>query len=428
MPRFVLVSRAHRALALLAGLAALGAGVLGVLRWFEGARGREAENKAALERALASAPDDARLHHRLGQWEQFSLADGDFQQALAHFRRATELNPHESAYWLDLADAWLLAGDAAAAEAAAQEALQVDPRTPRTLWRVGNFWLRTAEPARAFPYFRRVLETDPQLTPLVVQVCHRTFRDPEILVRELLPPEPLFLLAYLRQLVREGEAEAPAAVRVWEKLVETGRPFEARDVLFYLDYMIRTRHLPEAVKAWGDLRRRGLLPGPAASPELLHNPDLGAPILGGGFDWRIEPVAHVSVSLGPGRRGERPPAVVIRFSGEVNLHYRGFYQYAVVEPNRRYRFQAWLRTDNITTESGPRLEVADVYGGGRVLARSPGMVGTSEWAPEEVEFASGPETRLVRVGLTRLPSRRLGGEIRGVVLAGEFSLQPRGAR
>src|SRR3989338_5608466 len=169
--------------------------------------------------------------------------------------------------------------------------------------------------------------------------------------------------------------------------------------------MIRTRHLPEAVKAWGDLRRRGLLPGPAAGPELLHNPDLGAPILGGGFDWRIEPVAHVGVSLGPGRRGERPPAVVIRFSGEVNLHYRGFYQYAVVEPNRRYRFQAWLRTDNITTESGPRLEVADVYGGGRVLARSPGMVGTSEWAPEEGEFASGPETRLVRGGPTRLPRR-----------------------
>ena len=424
MPRFVLVSRAHRALALLVGLAALGAGVLGVLRWFEGARGREAENKAALERALASAPDDARLHHRLGQWEQFSLADGDFQQALAHFRRATELNPHESAYWLDLADARLLAGDAAAAEAAAQKALQVDPRTPRTLWRVGNFWLRTAEPARAFPYFRRVLETDPQLTPLVVQVCHRTFRDPEILVRELLPPEPPFLLAYLRQLAREGEAEAPATVRVWEKLVGLGRPFEVRDVLFYLDYLIRTRHLPEAVKAWGDLRRRGLLPGPAAGPELLHNPDLRAPILNGGFDWRIEPVAHVGVTLGPGRQGEQPPAVVIRFSGEDNLYYHGFYQYVAVEPNRRYRFQAWLRTENITTESGPRLEVNDVYDGGRVLGGSPGMVGTSEWAREQVEFRTGPQTRLVRAGMARLPSRRLASQIRGAVLVSEFSLQP----
>ena len=428
MFRLVLVSRVRRALALLLGLAALGAAALGVLRWFEGARGREAEEKPALERALAAAPDDARLHHRLGQWEQFSLAEGDPRQALARFRRATELNPHESAYWLDQADALLLAGDAPAAEAAVEKALQVDPRTPRTLWRAGNFWLRTAEPPRAFPYFRRVLETDPQLAPLVVQVCHRTFRDPDVLLRELLPPEPPFLLAYLRQLVREGEAEAPAAVRVWDKLVETGRPFEAGEVLFYLDYLIRTRHLPEAVKAWGDLRRRRMLPGPAAGPELLHNPDLAAPILGGGFDWRIEPVAHVAVSLGPGRRAERPPAVLIRFSGEDNLYYRGFYQYAAVEPNRRYRFRAWLRTENITTESGPRLEVADVYGGGRILARSPGMVGTSEWAPEEVEFSSGPQTRLVRVGLTRLPSRRLGGEIRGLVLAGEFSLQARGAR
>jgi hypothetical protein len=428
VPRYVLVRREHRALALLVGLAAVAAAAFGVVRWFEGARGRGAEDKAALERALAAAPDDARLHHRLGQWEQFSLAEGDSRRALAHFQRATELNPHESAYWLDLADARLFAGNAAGAEAAAAKALEVDPRTPRTLWRVGNFWLRTAAPARAFPYFRRVLETDPPLTPLVVQVCHRTFRDPEVLLRELLPPEPPFLLAYLRQLVREGDAEAPAAGRVWEKLVETGRPFEAREALFYLDYTIRTRHLAQAVKAWADLRRLRRLPGPAAAPELLHNPDLAAPILNGGFDWRIDAVAHVGVSLGPGRRGERPPAVIIRFSGEDNLYYRGFYQYAVVEPNRRYRFQAWLRTDSITTESGPRLEVVDVYAGGRLLGRSPGMVGTSEWAPEQVEFASGPETRLVRVGLTRLPSRRLGGEIRGAVFAGEFSLQPMGAR
>lgn len=426
MPRFSVVNRAQRALVLLLSLASLGAGAVGVLRWFEGARGHEAKERAPLERALRAAPDDARLHHRLGQWEQFSLVGGDSQRALAQYRRAAELNPHESAYWLDLADSLLLEGDVPAAEAAAGRALQVDPRTPRTRWRVGNFWLRTPEPARAFPHFRHVLEADPALTTGVVQVCHRRFRDPEILLRELLPLEPPFLLAYLRQLTREGEAEAPATIRVWEELVGLNRSFQAQDALFYLDYMIRSRHLPEAAKAWGDLRRRGLLSGPAASPELLHNPDLRAPILNGGFDWRIEPVAHVSVALGPGRRGERPPAVVIRFSGEDNLYYHGFYQYVVVEPNRPYRFQVWLRTENITTESGPRLEVNDVYDGGRVLGRSPGIVGTSEWAQEQVEFRTGPQTRLVRVGMTRLPSRRLGGQIRGTVFVSEFSLQPVG--
>lgn len=424
MPRFSVANRARRAVALLLGLAALGAGALGVLCWFAGVRGHDAEGRVPLESALVAAPGDARLHHRLGQWEQFSLAEGDPQRALAHFRRATELNPYESAYWLDLADAWLLEGDVPAAEAAVGKALEVDPHTPRTQWRVGNFWLRTPEPARAFPHFRQVLETDPALTTVVVQVCHRRFRDPETLLGELLPPEPPFLLAYLRQLTREGEAEAPAAVRVWDKLVGLDRAFEVRDVLFYLDYLIRTRHLAEAAKAWDDLRRRGSLPGPAAAPELLHNADLRAPILNGGFDWRIEPVAHVSVALAPGRRGEQPPAVVIRFSGEHNLYYHGFYQYAVVESNRSYRFQTWLRTENITTESGPRLEVTDVYDVGSVLARSPGMVGTSEWAQEEVEFRTGPQTRLVRVGIARLPSRRLSSQIRGAVFVTEFSLQP----
>src|SRR3990167_2582070 len=62
--RIALDSRVRRALALLVGLAALGAGALGVLRWFEGARGREVEDKAAPERALGAAPEEARSEER----------------------------------------------------------------------------------------------------------------------------------------------------------------------------------------------------------------------------------------------------------------------------------------------------------------------------------------------------------------------------
>lgn len=422
MAHITLASGRRRALALLLGLGVLGSGALGIVHWLQAARAAAVPDKAGLEGALRVAADDARLHHRLGQWEQFSLAEGDVQRVLAHYRRATELNPYESAYWLDLADALLQAGDSPAARAAAEKALQVDPRTPDTLWRVANFWLRTSEPARAFPYLRAVLETRPALAPLVVQAAHRTFGDPEVLLREVLPPEPQFLLAYLGQLLREGDT--PAAARLWQELVRLGKPFDAQPVLPYVDFLLRTRRLAEAVKVWTDLETLGLLPGNrAADGERLFNSDLRQPVLNGGFDWRVEPAPRVSVTLGAGRRADGPPALIIRFSGENNLRYRHFYQYVVVEPNRRYRFRAWLSTEGITTESGPRLEVADVYDGGRVLERSPSTVGTTDWAPEELEFVTGPETRLLRVGIVRLPSQRVSNRIRGSVRAAEFSVR-----
>lgn len=430
MLRLSLSSPRRRLLALAVGAGVLGGCALGILRWLEVTRARSAWDRPRLERAGRLAGDDAAIQHRLGQWQQFSLLEGDFDRALRHYRRATELNPYQSDYWLDLADAQLFAGDSAAAATALERALQVDPRTPRTLWRAGNFWLRAGEPARAFAYFRQVLLADPRLAPLIVQVSHRTLRDPDLILRDVLPPRPEFLIVYLRQLVRDGPSESPAAARVWEKLAALGQPFAAEGVLFYVDFLIATRQLPQAMRVWNDLKNLRLLPADPdaalADIELLHNPGLRTPILNGGFDWRVEPSPAVSVGLGAGRQGERPPAVFIRFLGQENLHYRHFFQYVPAQPNRRYRLQAWVSTEGITTESGPRLEIADADHPLLASARSPVLVGTTDWVRQEVDFATGPETRLLRVGIVRLPSRRLDNKVRGLVRASEFTLRELG--
>ncbi|MFQ5723306.1 MAG: tetratricopeptide repeat protein, partial [Terriglobia bacterium] len=299
---------------------------------------------------------------------------------------------------------------------------QVDPRTPETLWRAGNFWLRAGEPARAYPYFHRALAAQPNLAPLVAQVSHRLLGDPDLVLRQALPAQPRFFLVYLRYLLTiEDNA---AAARVWDRLVEQGGSFPVRQGLFYLDSLIGHQQASEAEKVWNDLKRLGLVAGGSSSPEgeLLHNSDLRQPILNGGFGWRAVGVANVNLSRGPARPGSQTPALVIRFVGDENLDYRHFFQYVLVEPNRRYRFQAWMSTEEITTESGPRLEVAELGRGGGV-ERSPGLVGSNDWVLEQVELTTGPQTRLLRVGIVRLPSRRVSNHIRGTVRASEFSLR-----
>ncbi|HXE75965.1 MAG TPA: hypothetical protein VNN18_10070 [Candidatus Xenobia bacterium] len=420
MPQISPENTWQRLLALAIGLLLVAAASFSIVRWYWATEARTARDEATLRRAVRLEPDNADYWHRLGQWEEQSFGEGSVPRALENYRRATELNRFESRYWLDLANLLELTGERAQAEAAVASALRVDPRSPQTLWRVGNFWLRTAEPQRAFPYLQQALLADPSLAAALLQTCHKAIGDPEVLLREVVPHEPRFLLVYLRVLVRAQLTAAAAPV--WRRLVEIGGGFEARQALFYVNHLLDTAHVADALEAWNDLKRLRLIPVGAQSEELLYNADLRQPILNGGFDWRAVELPRVSVTLEPGA-GEEAPAVVIRFSGEDNLDYHHFYQLVPVEPNQRYRFTAWMATAGVTTESGPRLEVFDPYDSQLPPARSAALIGDSARQQLLVDFTSGPRTRVLRVGVARLPSRRLAGEIRGTVRASEFSLR-----
>ncbi|MCI0402794.1 MAG: tetratricopeptide repeat protein [Acidobacteria bacterium] len=418
MPQLSLQSSARRPLVLAVGLTLLAAAAAGIVRGYQADRARSTWTLRSLGRAVLLEPDNAAGWHSLGRWEELSLAEGNLQRAREHYSRATQLNPHESQYWLDLANVLALTGAPQEAEAALAQALRVDPRTPATLWSVGNFWLRTAEPERGFPYLRAALEDDPAFALALLQTAHSAVRDPEVLLRELLPPRPRYLIAYLSLLVHEQDAAA--AARVWRALVEPGGAFEAPQVLFYVNYLIASGDADSALKAWNDLKRLRRVPD-AAGGGLLYNADLRREILNGGFDWRAANDPRVSIALGDGRPGASATAVVIRFPGEDNLHFQHFFQFVPVEPNTRYRFEAWASSENISTESGPRLEVYDPSAG--TGAHSSALLGSNDWLPLAVEFATGPRSRLVRVGIVRLPSQRIENRIRGAVRVTEFSLR-----
>ncbi|MFQ5694790.1 MAG: tetratricopeptide repeat protein [Terriglobia bacterium] len=421
MPRLVLRKRAHVGALLLAGGALLGASASGIASALVAGAAGTAQERAALERAVRWQPDHAFYWYRLARWEEFSL-EGDLNRALEHYWHATELNPHESRYWLDLADALALAGQPATAQASLARALEVAPRTARVLWRAGNFWLRAGEPERAFPSFRQALLADPSLVFPVVESCDRAVADPARVLREAVPRQASMRSAYLQYLVLQKDL--PPAATVWRLLTELGEPFEIEPVLPYLDELILAEQPEAAAAAWADLHALELLPGqPGDGGEKLYNASLGAPLLNRGFDWRVHETAGVWVTRGAGRAGDSARALVVHFAGEKNLHYRHFFQYVPVAPNTRYRFAAWMKAEEITTDSGPRLEVADAYATQAPLSRSADLQGTTDWQRVEVEHTTGPGVRLLRVGLVRLPSERLGGEIRGTLRAAGFSLR-----
>jgi hypothetical protein len=95
-----------------------------------------------------------------------------------------------------------------------------------------------------------------------------------------------------------------------------------------------------------------------------------------------------------------------------------------VESGRRYRFGAYLRIEELSTDSGIRFSISDPLRPGDLSLLTPNLVGTQPWALEEADFTAGPRTHVVRIALRRLPSSKLDNKLRGTVWVDEVSLVP----
>jgi hypothetical protein len=73
-----------------------------------------------------------------------------------------------------------------------------------------------------------------------------------------------------------------------------------------------------------------------------------------------------------------------------------------VQPNTAYRLNAFVKTDEITTASGPRL-VVEESSTKSVLVTTDEFLETTGWMPRTADFLTGPDTRLVTLRILRTP-------------------------
>jgi hypothetical protein len=134
--------------------------------------------------------------------------------------------------------------------------------------------------------------------------------------------------------------------------------------------------------------------------------------MGAKMGWD-EQIAH------SGRRSLR-----VDFDGSANVDFQNLSQYVPVQPATPYRFSAFFRTSDLTTDSGVRFEVRDISRPGNPTHFTPNLVGTQEWAEADAEFVTGKDTRVLQVVLRRLPSEKLANKIRGTAWLDDVGLVP----
>ncbi len=345
--------------------------------------------RLAWAESLARSDDPARLEQAL-RWAPFEprywkrLARLDPTRRVEALRRAVELNPYDSAVWIELGLLAETARDFPRAEGYLLKAAEVDRRyEPR--WVLASFYFRRGQAEAFWRWTREAAAiSGDDLRPLF-RLCWEFSQDSDLILRRGLPDRPAVLAAYLSFLLAENRIEAGAAVAA--RLLENGGREAGPVLLAYCERLIERGEAAAALRLWNAMAERRLIRTRPLAPSrglLLSNGDFGLRPLGAGFDWRM-PHSEGVRAIWAGY----PSGVKLSFSGRQPEQCELLVQFLPLAPAGRYRLRLHYRTAGIPPDSGLRFECGQ--------ATSPSL-SSEQWRAEEFAFLleeSAPLTKLV---------------------------------
>ncbi len=370
------------------GLLALGvtAGAAAGLRSYD-----PAQTPGALAfAALNSSPPDAAKAIRL------------YTEAL----RTDSANPYR---WADLGGALLTAADVPRARYCFRRAIELGGAVPQIRLRAANFHFEMDEPEEALRHAARVLEVVPDYDAVLFGYFDR-FRLSPAAVLSQIGDNGRATASYTKSLIHAGKMDA--ASEAWRYATAKGFS-DDRLTASYLDAMLAGRRYSEASLDW--IRYLGPARGDYPESNLLFNGGFEREPTGAAFDWRIQPSPDFETTRETTAVHDGKWALRIQFHGTANVSYNNVRQQSYITAGR-YSLTAWIRTEGITTDECPRLEIDDAEAPSRLKVETAPFCGTGDWNLVSNSFTISSATRLISVGVVRRPSRKFDNKVNGYLL------------
>ena len=385
----------------------------------------DADSIADVQNALRWDPDNPDLVHRLGLVYTYDQMNLNTTESLKYLRQAVALNPRRWEFWSDLGTSCDFVMDTACSDEAFRRAWALNPMGPTLGWSLGNHYLLTDRPEKAFPFFRTLLGLSPDYLDPTFRLCLRATHDPELVYAEVLPhgKNGYDRFAFLNFLVSTGDYDS--AIKIWRQMI-TGpdRSPSVSLVRPFLNSLTDNNRLPEATSVWNDLQRAGVIPSRTGlqGTNLLYNGNFATPPLNTGFDWRVSDSAEIVLdfSATPGFKNRH--CLRVDFSVGRNADYTLVSQVVPVNPKTPYQLSAYVRSEDLTSDSGPRLRVTEVGCTGCVPMTSDSMRSTTSWHPVDVSFTTQAQTHAVVVSFWRPQTKAALGDITGTAWLDDVNL------
>ena len=380
-----------------------------------------------MRRGAALDPGNGEAWDRIGRYLQWDFANPDPLAAIANYKRAIEDDPRSAHFWMDLASAYEDAGDTSKAQDAYEHAKAAYPASAEVAFNYGNFLIRAGRNREGYGEIQQAVRTDPRLLPLAISRTWRTSGSAEDVLKNVLPPTTEGLLQGLDFFVSISRSDD--ALGIWQRLVDLGKPLTLSRSFPLLDELIREDRSDDALRVWREAI--SAVPGEVARPNappadrsIVWNGDFGSAFANGGLDWRWNSPLGASIDFDSSSPPAGKRSVRMEFNGGSNLSLDEPMEYAPVESGRVYRFHAFLRTDQISTESGIRFLIADPNHPDVTPVLTENLTGSHGWTPVDAEITAGPRTHFLLVRLLRTPSRLFDNKLSGVVWMAGVSVIP----
>jgi hypothetical protein len=335
---------------------------------------------------------------------------------LAKLVGAVKREPAAPNRWCDLGDGFVKTGRAKQARYCFSNALALGPEIPPVLFRSAKFYRAVHEDDRALEQGAQVLErSDVYQLSIFDWYRDQKFSVNDILSRGL-PTGPRVARSYLRYLT--GLADISNARITWDWLI-SHHYADVPTVRDYIDFLFGNGEYQEAATDWahflGD-NRNGY-----REANWVFNGDFESEPTGVPLDWEMASVAgQVDTALDSHVAHTGTHSLRIRFAGTENVGYATTQKTSV--PQGMYRFTAYIRTENITTDKGIAFRIFDPDNHSLLDARTEQFVGTTDWKKVEQIVRVPRATKLIEIQVTREPTMKFDNRVSGTAWVDTVSL------
>lgn len=369
--------------------------------------------------ALSLAPGDPLVYWGAANLEKRTLEPSRMPEAVRLYEEAVRRSPNDYRFWQDLGLVREQTGDAAGGERALRRAIELAPAYARPRWYLGNLLLRAGRTDEAFAELRRAADAIPTvMRPQVFSAAWRTF-DKDVYAMERAVGDNAQTRAQLASFLATND-RADDAVRLWTSL-STPEKNEQRKI--GEDLMKELFDRKQYRSAQSLARDLGL--ESADGPGQFANGGFENSISAPGtslFGWQISPIAQTEVAVDTSQHHGGGRSLRVVFNGFPKSAYYNIGQTVVVEPMRRYRFEGYVRTQDLKSGGTPLIEVANAMDGKVLGTSAPFPMGRNDWQLVTFDFSTPDKTEGIHVRT----NRAFCGDvcpIFGIMWYDDFSLQ-----
>jgi tetratricopeptide (TPR) repeat protein len=319
-------------------------------------------------------------------------------QSVTDFEQTVRTAPNDYRYWIELGRVYEQSEQFDKAEKAFQQAIKLAPNYSVVHWQIGNFYLRQGRETDAFAELRKSAESSALYGEQVFSIVWEYF-DKDTAKLEQLAGDNADVRAGLTKFYAVKERPEDS-LRIWNTLSAEDKQRNQAVTRIIAQSLYEKRYFRSSIEF---VRQLGI--EPQAQSGTVQNGGFEAPISAEAkdvyFGWKVLKFEKIDVNTDPLKKKEGNKSLRVSFNGYAGIELKNITQIVTVEPNKKYRFSFWLKTENLKSAGTPDLEIVNANDEKIITTGAAFQTGTNDWSQVAMEFTAPENAEAVVIRLDR---------------------------